>query len=101
MISKDIFNFNPDKIILILGQSFKLEHFSSLKSKLKHTEFIYYNWDSTKNFSNIVNLVPAFDKVFSFDKDDCKNYNYKFLPLFYTDDSELSLVIQLNMIFYL
>ena len=42
-----------------------------------------YQWDSVKNNKNIPFLAKCFHKVFSFDREDCKNFGYYYLPNFY------------------
>ena len=40
-------------------------------------------WDAIKNKPSALKLCNIADKVFSFDYNDCKKYNFSFLPLFY------------------
>ncbi len=73
-----------DLVFVILGQSFTDGFWKELRNKQKKAEFIYYLWDSSVNFKCIVNNYIFFDKTYSFDKNDCKQYGFTFLPLFYT-----------------
>lgn len=77
---------NYDIVFVIMGQSFAPSMFIDLKRALPHSYFVLYLWDSVKNFPNSVALSKAFDKTFSFEKNDCDKYSYSFLPLFYSED---------------
>ena len=49
--------------------------------------FILYMWDSISNKRNTVNYLSLFDRIFSFDRDDCKIYaNIRFRPLFFLNE---------------
>lgn len=74
-----------DLILVILGQSFNENFWLKLRKTQKTASFIYYNWDSVNNFPCIRINAKYFDKVYSFDSEDCKNYGYLHLPLFYSD----------------
>lgn len=75
-----------DKVILISGQS--LSFSESMMERLKESqiqaEFVLYQWDSMKNFPYIEKIQKYFDRCYSFDKEDVRNGNLRFLPLFYT-----------------
>ena len=73
-----------DIVFVIMGQSFNSKHFLNLKRLNSKCNFVLYLWDNTRNFPGLVDLATAFDKVYSFDKFDCKKYGYLFLPLFYS-----------------
>lgn len=80
-------NKKYDKVILIFGGTFvKSKHINSLKKLFKEAEFIYYTWDTIKNFPNIANFYKCFDRMYSFDIEDCEKYGFKFLPLFFSED---------------
>lgn len=49
--------------------------------------FCLYMWDSLANVINIEHKLPYFDKIYSFDADDCRKFQQLiFRPLFFTDD---------------
>ena len=49
--------------------------------------FFLYMWDSISNKRNTVNYLSLFDRIFSFDRDDCKIYaNIRFRPLFFLNE---------------
>lgn len=79
-------NVRYDKVLLINGGDyFNKDIILELKKNIK-AEYIYYTWDSMNNYPNVKNFIKCFEHVFSFDKDDCKEYNMSFRPLFYCDD---------------
>ena len=48
---------------------------------------IYYQWDSFRNKKYTTGYLSLFEKILSFDPNDCKAYpNVEFHPLFYIDD---------------
>ena len=47
---------------------------------------IMYQWDELQTLPNIETVVHLFDRVLSFDYDDCKNYGFEYLPLFITNN---------------
>ncbi len=84
--------YNFDKIVLIFGgKYFSKEIFYLMKNFFPKAETIYYNWDSCKNFPNILSFYNLFDYFYSFDNYDCEKYGFIFLPLFYTKRNCISL----------
>ena len=41
-----------------------------LRNKYDKAEFVYYTWDSIKNFPQIESIYKLFDRSYSFDKQD-------------------------------
>ena len=58
------------------------------KMKDIHPEarFILYEWDSIHNNKNALSVLDRFDNIWSFDKEDCKQFKMNFLPLFYNNE---------------
>lgn len=80
-------NSKYDYVILIAGMSFAFttEMIDVIKKIQSQAKFIMYQWDSEKNLSFSQEIHCFFDKIFTFDRLDCKkNEKYVFLPLFYT-----------------
>lgn len=76
-----------DKVIIIFGGYFlRRRHVQKLKERFRKADFIYYAWDSFENFPNLVSILDLFDKIYSFDKRDCRKFDLKFLPLFYANN---------------
>ena len=72
-----------DVVFIILAYDFFPENIKELKRTFIKAKFVYYAWDSIKNFPIIELLARECDKVYSFDPHDCKTHDYKFLPLFF------------------
>ena len=73
-------------IFVILGQSFTQFFWEQLRKNNPKSYFVYYTWDSIKNFNCILDNIKYFDKKITFDKIDAANYGMKFIPLFYIDE---------------
>jgi hypothetical protein len=59
-----------------------------LKNKFQNSIFILYNWDSLKTHDYLP-YIKYFNKVLSFDKEDCNNHtDITYLPLFFTPHYE-------------
>lgn len=83
---------NDFKIVLIVGGmtfSFTADMVKRIKNCLPRATFILYQWDSEINLPYSTKIHPYMDKLFSFDRYDCKrNSRYVFLPLFYNRKCE-------------
>ena len=80
-----------DYLLLIGGMTFAFspEMVSDIKNKNPNTKFVMYQWDSEKNLPYSTHIHKFFDRIFSFDLNDCKeDAKYSFLPLFYTQHYE-------------
>lgn len=85
-IIKETLQKEYDYVFFIKGESISASNVRRLKRFHPEANFIIYHWDSIANNSNAQNLLPYFDRVFSFDKIDCERLGLHFLPLFYTPD---------------
>lgn len=72
-----------DYIFFIKGESISPSITEKLRKAHPETKIVMYYWDSIANNHNVKGMLGCFDKVFSFDKNDCKEMNLEFLPLFY------------------
>lgn len=79
-------NKKIDKVIIIFGQSFDKKHIRQIRESHKEAKLIYYAWDSIGSFPFIKNIYEEFDVAYTFDSEDSKNFNMKFLPLFYCNE---------------
>jgi hypothetical protein len=58
-----------------------------IRRKNPNANFILYLWDSLKRFPIIQSKFQHFDKIYSFDRQDCLNYEHlQFNPLFFRDE---------------
>ena len=79
-------NEAPDKVdivFLIHGDLLNEVFMNFIKKKYKNSVFIMYQWDSVKNNKNTLFLSKYFDSIFSFDRTDCLNFGFNYLPNFY------------------
>ena len=76
-----------DYILVIAGMTFSFDPkmIEEIRDLYPKADFILYQWDSEKNLPYVTEIHNYFDKVYSFDMNDCANREiYRFLPLFYT-----------------
>jgi len=78
-------DFNPDYILFVSPEAVTKESISRMRQTFKRSTFILYMWDSVKN-KHAQNIVSLFDSRFSFDPNDCKQYNMVLRPLFFLPD---------------
>lgn len=74
-----------DDIFVLVGRRLHPNIFYKFlkKSGNLDTRKILYLWDDVARISNFEQIKTYFDKVLSFDMNDCKSRNFEFLPLFY------------------
>lgn len=77
-----------DLVFIILGQSFSREHILKIKETHPEAEYVYYSWDSVKNFPGILEFKDCFDRVYHFDNRDANEYGFTLLPLYYSRELE-------------
>jgi hypothetical protein len=78
-----------DLVFVVNCKVFTPEMIRQLRDSQKKARFILYMWDSLSLYPNSKQLIPEFDKTYSFDSEDCdKIEKLNFLPLFYSKDYE-------------
>lgn len=82
-IIKDTCMKKYDYVFFIKGEAISEKNLKKLLLCHPEAKSIIYHWDSIANNNNAKKLLHLFDKKFSFDNEDCKNFNLSFLPLFY------------------
>lgn len=76
-----------DLVFIINCKAFTPEMIQKLRDNQKLARFILYMWDSMTLYPTSKDLIPIFDKAYSFDPEDCsKIEGLTFLPLFYCKD---------------
>lgn len=78
-----------DYVLFISPEAITKSIFLALKHSQPQARFILYMWDSFKNkSSSIRDILPYFDKRFSFDRHDCEIPELKihYRPLFFLND---------------
>jgi hypothetical protein len=77
-----------DIVFVINPESLSKNILLSIKKTTKASKYILYMWDSFSNKKRAKQLIPFFDKVFTFDPDDAKKNNIIFRPLFFLLEKE-------------
>ena len=80
IISKTFHN-EYDIVFFITSHFFSLDNLKRLKETHSTAKFIAYHWDSIEQF-DFLNTVQFFDRVLSFDRQDCIENGLEYLPLF-------------------
>ncbi len=72
--------------LLIKGEATPQFFIDFLRKNNPDIKLIFYTYDSFKNNSNGLAILPTFDYKYTFDSEDSKKYNIGFRPLFYAED---------------
>jgi hypothetical protein len=79
-------NKNYDYIFVVKGEVINEKIMYKYKSVFTNAQFILYLYDSIDNYKSIKSCFKYFDKVYSFDRRDSKNYpEIQFRPLFFIE----------------
>ena len=85
-------NIEFDYLFVIKGYKIPISFLEIFRERYSKAKMIMYQWDSESN-NPYVHLLPFFDKVFSFDPKDVSDHdNIEYLPNFYLDDINGSVV---------
>lgn len=74
-----------DYVIFINPETINASLLNRLKEKFNSAKFILYMWDSLENKPFAKDIIPLFDRKFSFNKSDCEQNGLVFRPLFFID----------------
>lgn len=78
-----------DIVFIMNGKVFTDKMIKQLRDSQKNARFLFYTWDAMVLYPNAKELIDLFDKAYSFDTDDCENFDkLNLLPLFYTRSFE-------------
>ena len=75
-----------DIIYFYKGEAVSAQTMERLKSLYPNAYFVLYFPDSIRNNTGARKIIPYFNDCYTFDKEDTKEYNIRFLPLFYSDN---------------
>jgi hypothetical protein len=79
-------NGDYDYILVRHGYQLNERFYLNLRKVNHNARIINFHWDSIKPAYDYRHLIKHFDKVFSFDYNDCKTYKeLTYLPLFFVD----------------
>ncbi|WP_345867264.1 hypothetical protein [Shewanella algae] len=101
ILSKINLEADYDKIVVIKGEGVGLKLLTKFKALFPKAKLIFYNWDSFENNSLNQKELAIYDKVKSFDSEDCeKNKEIEHLPLFYSNDFKMNESVDTEYLFY-
>ena len=75
-------NTDIDCILIIKGEMISKRILKAFKDRWPRAERILYLYDSVKNVKGITSRLTLYDRVISFDPNDCRRYKFEFRPLF-------------------
>lgn len=79
-----------DVLLCIENTPFKKWYIKRLKERNPQMKTILFLWDTLKEQGfGFKDYYPLFDKIYSFDKDDCSKYGFEYYPDFYIEDMTL------------
>ena len=79
-------NNNYDYVLVRHGHQLSPSFYKNLRALNPNAIFINFHWDSLKDSYNYIPIINCFDKVYSFDYNDCQNNkSVNYLPLFFVD----------------
>ena len=74
-------------VIVIRGEYIDVNTIKIMKNKFRSgCTYILYQWDGVENNPNCLEIEKEFDKVLSFDVNDCRIRGWKYRPLFFIDE---------------
>jgi hypothetical protein len=82
---------NYDEVFVIKGSRLTTDIITMLRRKNPNAIFRLYQWDSIKRFEGDKAIFDLFDHVYSFDRIDCLNHAFTFIPLFFRKTIERKL----------
>lgn len=74
-------------VLIIRGSSITTEIVEYIKKNSPNAKFFMYQWDSIRNNQTVLKIASYFDAVKTFDMYDAKQYGWKYVPLFFINDS--------------
>lgn len=75
-----------DYLLVIRGEIIPDFFISKFKENNPNCQLIFYTWDSFNNHGHATKILHYFDRKFTFDSSDARQYQLNFRPLFYLDD---------------
>ncbi len=85
-IQKEVSGKEYDYVLVVNIESMLSSTLADLRGQFPAAKFVLYMWDSVRNKKGAVDTFSYFDKILSFDKDDARDFNLHFRPLFYMNE---------------
>lgn len=74
-----------DHVMVVNGQTMSPSLLAKLRASNPAARFTFYLWDSVANRGHSLDLVPFFDRAFSFERETAFSHGLRFRPLFSDD----------------
>lgn len=85
-IYKDIEDKQFDILLCIENTPFKKWYIQKLKRKNPAMKTILFLWDTQDVQNGFMDYLYLFEKIYSFDRDECTKYGFEYLPNFYIEE---------------
>lgn len=86
-----------DYLFVIKGEFAQKSILELFKESNPNAECILYQYDTLKRYPHIIDLFDLFDRIYSFDIEDCKQYNLILRPLFFVDTEKNNTFIKYDI----
>ncbi len=81
-IQKQLKDIDVDVFIFINPTTFTSDDVNAIFKNHEKAKKILYLWDAVTTYPQVKNIFSCFDKIYSFDIVDCKEYGFKYRPTF-------------------
>lgn len=92
LLSHYPYNKAYDYLLIIDGQNLHPYLFDELRKRNPHIWIANYLYDSTKSLYRFQENFKQFDRIASFDKQDCREFGLSFLPIYWCEPGDTSSV---------
>lgn len=72
-----------DYVFVVKGEVVDKEVVEALRERLPEAEFILYLWDAVANIPDGEKKLPLYDRVYTFDPVDARDFGLRFRPLYF------------------
>ncbi|SQA93196.1 hypothetical protein [Capnocytophaga ochracea] len=86
-----------DYLFVIKGEFVQKSVLELFKESNPKAECILYQYDTLKRYPHIIKLFDFFDRVYSFDIEDCQQYNLILRPLFFVKTEKINTTIKYDI----
>lgn len=77
-----------DIIFVIIGEALSIQFLTQLRSIFPQAFYVFYMWDALRNKPLLIPNIQLFDKCYTFDPFDAKQYGMVHRPLFFSPGFE-------------
>jgi hypothetical protein len=83
LLNKEQYDKAYDILFVLDGQGLHPELFDILKSRNQHIRCFNFLFDTVRGVYHFEKFFPYFDKVFTFDREESKKYQIKWIPIYW------------------